>query len=180
MDRKHGQLEKWTSIGSWSLKEVLRKIYDPVKDEITGKWRRRKNIELEILYGNVDILEVIRSRRLRWAGHAWRSQNPLLHAVMEQNPVGKRPLGRPRIRWEDVVKKDVEQLGGCSNWRNLALNREGWKLGFTTSIRTKMGRCDPVTLPHYYIVGTKNDAERKVSQPGGTRLSTVYILEQPD
>ncbi|KAL4123306.1 hypothetical protein QTP88_015504 [Uroleucon formosanum] len=111
-------------------RKVLRKIYGPVKDEITVEWRRRKNIELEILYGNADIVEVIRSRRLRWAGHAWRSQNPLLHAVMEQNPIGKRPLGRPRMRWEDVVKKDVERLGGCSNWRMLALDREVWKLGY--------------------------------------------------
>jgi hypothetical protein len=76
-------------------RKVLRKIYGPVKDEITGEWRRRKNLELETLYSSSDILEVIRSRRLRWAGHAWRSQNPLLHAVIEQNPVGKRPLGRP-------------------------------------------------------------------------------------
>ncbi|KAL4154026.1 hypothetical protein QTP88_001859 [Uroleucon formosanum] len=113
-------------------RKVLRKIYGPVKDEITGEWRRRKNIELEILYGNADIVEVMRSRRLRWAGHAWRSQNPLLHAVMEQNPIGKRPLGRPRMRWEDVVKKDVERLGGCSNWRMLALDREVWKLGCET------------------------------------------------
>jgi len=52
--------------------------------------------------------------------------------VIEQNPVGKWPLGRPRIRWEDVIKKDVEQLGGVSNWRNLAVDREGWKLGCET------------------------------------------------
>jgi len=115
-----------------SERKVLRKIYGPVKDEITGEWRRRKNIEMEILYGSADIFEVIRSRRLQCAGHAWRSQNPLLHAVIEQNPVGKRILGRPRMRWENVVKKDVEQLGGGSNWRNLALDREGWKLGCET------------------------------------------------
>jgi hypothetical protein len=113
-------------------RKVLRKIYGPVKDEITGEWRRRKNIKLETLYGSSGILEVIRSRRLRWAGHAWRSRNPLLHAVIEQNPVGKRPLGRPRMRWEDVIKKDVEQMGGGSNWRNLALDRERWKLGCET------------------------------------------------
>jgi hypothetical protein len=47
--------------------------------------------------------------------------------VIEQNHVGKRPLGRPRMRWKDIIKKDVEQLGGFSDWRNLALDREGWK-----------------------------------------------------
>jgi hypothetical protein len=48
--------------------------------------------------------------------------------VIEQNPVDKRPLGRPRMWWEDVIKKDVEQMRGYSNWRTLALDREGWKL----------------------------------------------------
>jgi hypothetical protein len=52
--------------------------------------------------------------------------------VIEQNFVGKRPLGRPRMRWKDIIKKDVEQLGDVSNWRNLALDREGWELGCKT------------------------------------------------
>jgi len=60
-------------------RKVLWKIYGQVKDKITGEWRRRKNMEMETLYGSSDILEIIRSKRLRWAGHAWRSQNPLLH-----------------------------------------------------------------------------------------------------
>ncbi|XP_025203119.1 uncharacterized protein LOC112600160 [Melanaphis sacchari] len=64
-------------------RKVLQKIYGPVKDEITEEWRRRKNSELETSYSSSDIVEGIRSRRLRWAGHAWRSQNPLLHAVIE-------------------------------------------------------------------------------------------------
>jgi hypothetical protein len=90
--------------------------------------RRRKNIELGIFYGSSDTLEVTRNRRLRWAGHARRSQNQLLHVVIEQNPVGKRLLGRQRMRWEDIIKKDVEQLGGISDRRNLALDIEGWKI----------------------------------------------------
>jgi hypothetical protein len=113
-------------------RKVLSKIYGPVKDEITGEWRRRKNLELKTLYSSSDILEVIRSRRLQWTGHAWRSQNPLLHAVIEQNLVDKRLLGRPRMGWEDNIKKDVEHLGGASNWRDLALDRVGWKLGCET------------------------------------------------
>lgn len=94
---------------------MLRRIYGPIKDEIIGEWRRRKN--METLYSVSDILKVIRRRRLQWAGHAWRDQNPLLRAVIEQNSVGKRSLGRPRMRWEDVMKNDVEQMGGGSNWR---------------------------------------------------------------
>jgi hypothetical protein len=56
-------------------RKILRKIYGPVKDSISGKWRRRKNTELEILFQNTTITEVIKRRRLQWADHAWRSQN---------------------------------------------------------------------------------------------------------
>jgi hypothetical protein len=64
---------------------------------------------------------VIKKRRLQWADHAWRSQNELIKAVMEQNPHGKRPLGRPKSRWEDLDEKNVrslgeEQIGNKEQW----------------------------------------------------------------
>lgn len=89
-------------------RKMLRKIYGLVKDDITKEWRRRWNIELKTLYSSVVILEVIRRERLRWTDHSWRSQNPLLRVLISRNPVGKIPLGRPRMRWENVVKKNVE------------------------------------------------------------------------
>lgn len=52
-------------------------------------------------------------------------QNPMPRAMIKQNPLGKRHLGRPRMRRENVIKKDAEQFGGSSDWRNLALDREG-------------------------------------------------------
>jgi len=70
-------------------RKLLRKIYDPVKDEITGEWRRRKNSELKTLYSGSDIVEGITSRSIQWACHVWRSQNPLLPTVIEYNPIGK-------------------------------------------------------------------------------------------
>lgn len=73
--------------------------------------------------------ETIKKRRLRWAGHAFRDQNSLLRMVLEQNPVEKRPLGRPKLRWEDIVKKDVEDLGGEVNWKNLTMYRDSWRIG---------------------------------------------------
>ncbi|VVC42394.1 Hypothetical protein CINCED_3A013326 [Cinara cedri] len=80
---------------------------------------------LEILFQNTIITEVIKKRRLQWAGHAWRSQNELIRAVLEQKPRGKRPLGRLKTRWEDVVvKKDVQSLGGETNWKERATDRE--------------------------------------------------------
>jgi len=52
--------------------------------------------------------------------------------VLEQNPVGKRSLGRPKLRWEDIVKRDVVELGGRVNWKDLAINRDGWRIGCET------------------------------------------------
>jgi len=79
-------------------RKILRKIFGPVKDNISGEWRRIKNTELEILFQSTIITEVIKRRRFQWAGYAWRSQNQLTKAVLEQNPRGKRQLGRPKTR----------------------------------------------------------------------------------
>ncbi|KAL4148126.1 hypothetical protein QTP88_002420 [Uroleucon formosanum] len=105
-------------------RKILRKIFGPVKDMLSGKWRIRKNDELETLFHKPSILETIKNKRLLWAGHAWRSQNPLIRMVLDENPNGKRPLGRPRRRWEDGVRDDVKALGGGEDWRSQASNRE--------------------------------------------------------
>jgi len=96
---------------------------------LSGEWRIRKNDELETLFHKPSILETIKNKRLLWAGHAWRSQNPLIRMVLEENPTGKRPLGRPRRRWEDGVRDDVKALGGGVDWRLQASDRENWRQG---------------------------------------------------
>ncbi|VVC46525.1 Hypothetical protein CINCED_3A013473, partial [Cinara cedri] len=75
-------------------RKILRKVYGPIKDNNSGEWRRRKNTELEILFQNTTISEVIKKRRLQWAGQAWRTHNELIRAVLEQNREEKD-------RWED-------------------------------------------------------------------------------
>ncbi|VVC31328.1 Hypothetical protein CINCED_3A010997 [Cinara cedri] len=50
----------------------------------------------------------------------------------KQNSVGKRPLGRPKLKWEDLVKRDIEVLGGGANWKDLAMNRDAWRIGCKT------------------------------------------------
>jgi hypothetical protein len=107
-------------------RKILRKIFGPIKYDITGEWRERKNMELQYIFIENNVAETIKKRRLRWAGHAMRSQNSLLKIVLEQNPVGKRPLGRPKLRWEDIVKRDIEDLGGGGNWKNLAMAGLRW------------------------------------------------------
>ena len=63
---------------------------------------------------------------MRWAGHVIRQDDDLSRRVLLSEPGGKRPTGRPRLRWKDGVEEDVARLG-CRNWKIVALNREGWK-----------------------------------------------------
>lgn len=58
----------------------------------------------------------IRNKRLKWAKHAYRNRNPMLRIISEEYPAGKKPLERPRMTWENLVKKDVSTLNGGSDW----------------------------------------------------------------
>ena len=79
---------------------VLRKVFGPKRDEVTGEWRKLHNEELNDLYSLPNIVRVVKSRRMRWAGHvACMGEDIVLHRVLMGKPEGKRPLGRPRRRW---------------------------------------------------------------------------------
>jgi hypothetical protein len=87
---------------------VLRRIFGPKRDEVTGEWRRLHNKELYALYSSPNITRVIRSRRLRWAGHvARRVERRGAYRALVGKPEGRRPLRRPRRRWEDIIKMDL-------------------------------------------------------------------------
>ena len=106
-------------------RKILRKIYGPVMDR--GSWRIRTNQELYQLCGENDIVKFCKLSRLRWAGHVIRQDDDdLSRRVLLSEPGGKRPRGRPRLRWEDGVEEDVARLG-CRNWKVAALNRKGWR-----------------------------------------------------
>jgi len=78
---------------------VLRRIFGPRRDEVTGEWRRLRNEELNDLYPSPNIVRVIKSRRIRWAGHVARmGEERGAYRVLVGKPEGKRPLGRPRRR----------------------------------------------------------------------------------
>jgi len=108
---------------------VLRKIFGAVRDEETGEWRRRHNEELHNLYASPDIVRVMKSRRLRWAGHVARMGNERTAArVWEGKPNATRLLGRPRRRWEDNVKADLMEIGrGNTSWVELTRDRNLWR-----------------------------------------------------
>jgi hypothetical protein len=96
---------------------VLRRVFGPQRDEVTGKWRKLHNEELNDLYSLPNIVRVVKSRRIRWAGHvACMGEDRGVHRVLVWKPEGKRPLGRPRRRWEDNIKMDFQEVAGGGSW----------------------------------------------------------------
>jgi hypothetical protein len=91
---------------------VLRKIFRPRRDEVTGDWMKLHNEELHNLYSSPNIIRMIKSRRMRWAGHVapmGETTNACMILVGKQE--GKRPLGRPRRSWVDNIKMDLREIG---------------------------------------------------------------------
>ncbi|KAJ4438672.1 hypothetical protein ANN_14619 [Periplaneta americana] len=109
--------------------KVLRKIFGAKRDEVTGEWRKLHNTELHSLYSSPDIIRNTKSRRLRWARHVARmGESRNSYRVLVGRPEGKRPLGRPRRRWEDNTKMDLREVGyDDREWINLAQNRDQWR-----------------------------------------------------
>jgi hypothetical protein len=107
---------------------VLRKIFRPKREE-DGSWRKLHNDELHDLYSSLNIIRVIKSRRLRWAGHVARmGEGRGAYRVLVGRPEGKRPLGRPRRRWDDNIKMDLREIGiDGANWIRLAQDRVQWR-----------------------------------------------------
>jgi len=86
---------------------VLR-ILGPKREEVTGEWVKLHNEELSDLYCSPNIVRVIKSRRMRWAGRvARRGEGRVVHRVLVGKPEGRRPLGRPKRRWKDNIKMDL-------------------------------------------------------------------------
>ena len=91
--------------------KVLRKIYGSKRDDETGEWRRLHNGELHELYGKPDVMRIVKSRRLQWAGHVTRMGNEKgAWKLLVGKPVGKRPVGRPRMRWENNINHDLREV----------------------------------------------------------------------
>ena len=105
---------------TWSLTlreerrlRVLRRVFEPKRDEVTGEWRKLHNEELNDLYSLPNIVLVVKSRRMRWAGHVARmGEYRGMHRVLVGKPDVRGPLGRPRRRWEDNIMMDLQEDGG--------------------------------------------------------------------
>jgi hypothetical protein len=104
---------------------VLRRIFGPKQDEVTGEWRKLHNEELKDLYSLPNLTRVI---RIRWAGHLAHMEGGRgAYRVLVGKPERKRPLARPRCRWEDNIRMDLQEVGyGCVDWIGLAQDRGRW------------------------------------------------------
>ena len=105
---------------------VLRGIFGSRRDEVTGEWGKLHNKELNHLYSSPNIVRVIKSRRMKWAGHVARmGEGRGVFMVLVVKLEGRRPLGRPRRRWVDNIRMDLQELGcGYMDWIGLAQDRD--------------------------------------------------------
>jgi hypothetical protein len=108
---------------------VLRRIFGPKRDEVTGGWRKLHNKELHGLYSSPSIVRVIKVRRMRWAGHVARMEEVRgAYNILVGRPEERGPLGRPRRRWEGNIKVDLRETGfGDVDWIHWAQDRDRWR-----------------------------------------------------
>jgi hypothetical protein len=108
---------------------VLRRIFGPKRAGVTGGWRKLHNEELHNLYSSPSIIRIIKSRRMRWAGHvAQMGEKRNVYRLLVGKQEGKRPLGRPRRRWIDNIKIDLLEIGlNVVDWIGLAQDRYRWR-----------------------------------------------------
>ena len=120
--REEGKLRMFANM-------VFRRIFGPRRDEVMEEWKRLHNEELNDLYSSPNIVQVIKSRRMRWAGHVARmGEERGVYRVLVGKPGGRRPLGRPRHRWVDNIRTDLQEVGcGYMDWIGLAQDRDRWR-----------------------------------------------------
>ena len=108
--------------------------------EVTGEWRKLHNEQLSDLCSLPNIVRVVKSRRMRRAGHVARmSEGRWVHRVLAGKLEGKRPMGRPRYRWEDNIKMGLQEVGGsCGDWMELAQDRDRWRTLVSTMMNLRV------------------------------------------
>jgi hypothetical protein len=118
---------------------VLSKIFGSERKE-DGSWEKLHNDELHSLYSSPNIVRVINSRRMRWAGHvSHMEERGSVYRVWVERPKGKRPLGRPRRKWEGKIKMDFREIGiDVANWIRLARGTVQWRVFVSTVMKLRV------------------------------------------
>jgi len=103
---------------------------------VTREWRKLHNEEFNDLCSSLNIIQVIKLRRMRWAGHVvCMGDRRGVNRVLVGKPEGKIPLGRPRRKWEYIIKKDLQKVGcGGMDWIELAQDRNRWQALVTVAM----------------------------------------------
>jgi hypothetical protein len=140
---------------------VVRRIFGSKRDEVTGEWRKLHTEELHNLYSSPDIIRQVKSRRRGWAGHVARmGEERKVYKVLMGKPEGKRPLERPRRRWEDGIRMDLREIGwGSVDWIQLAQDRDRWRavVSAVMNLRVLAPRS---SLVHLVIIRIHTHGER--------------------
>jgi hypothetical protein len=107
---------------------MLRRIFGPKRDDVARDWRKLHNEELHNLYSSPSIIRMIKSKRVRWAGHVSRmGEKKIAYEVFLGKPEGKRPLRRPRRRLVDNIKMDLREIEWDGmDWIDLTLDSDQW------------------------------------------------------
>jgi hypothetical protein len=121
-------------------KRVLRRIFGPKRDEVTGGWRKLHYEELHNLYSSPSIIRMVNSRRMRWAGHVARNgEKRNTYRILVGKPEGKRLLGRPRRRWVDNIKMDLRDIGWDGvDWMDTTQDRDQWRALVNTVLNLRV------------------------------------------
>jgi hypothetical protein len=108
---------------------VLRRIFEPKRDELVEDWRKLLNEELHNLYSSPNIIRMIKSMRMRWPGQvAQMGYKRNAYRILVGKPEGKRPLGRPRRRWVNSIIIDLRETEwDCMDWIDLVQDRDQWR-----------------------------------------------------
>ena len=108
---------------------LLRRIFGPKRDEVTGEWRKLHNEELNNLYSSPNIVWVIKSRRMRWRGHVARvGEGRGVYRVLVGKPEGRNHWGDPGVDGRIKIRMDLREVGcGCVDWMELAQDRDRWR-----------------------------------------------------
>ena len=107
-------------------RKIMRKILGPTRSD-DGYWRIKTNQEINDIIKGQNIIGFIKKQRLNWLGHVERmAEDNNVQKINRWKPMSKRPIGRPKIHWEDDVLEDIKSMN-VSNWNNAAQDRNRWK-----------------------------------------------------